>query len=117
MKTINVNATVKTPGDVDHVWGLVVEREDLIACMTPEGPSDDFSCSIHLHNWYTGEHYVLNSLIIGKIHCQDFEDKATGYCDTVTYYKNSFNTASDLIEKMKAKGVINLTHWKEAKKD
>lgn len=117
MTIINLNATVKTADDVDHVWGLRVEREDLIACMTPDGPSDDFSCSIHLTNWYTGQVYVLNSLIIGKIISEDFEDEETGYCETVTYYKNSFSTASDLVEKMKAKGVINLDHWVHVKEE
>lgn len=120
MTTINVNAVMKhsdLAGGNDPIWGLRVEREDLIACMTPEGPSDDFSCSIRLTNWYTGEEFVLDRLIIGKIHHEDYEDEESGYCESVSYYKNSFNTASDLVEKMKAKGVINLDYWKKAKKD
>lgn len=116
---INLNATVKCKdhdgykAQVVHEaqWMLTKEQFELVYCMTPEGPSDDFSWKIRLTNFFTGEEYVLKTIIVGKIVSETYEDEEDGYSEDVTYYKNGHQVADDLIEKMKAKGVIDLTHW------
>lgn len=118
MNTINLNAFIKTK---DHdgykaieckelQWGLSKEQYEFVDCMTPEGPSDDFSWKIVLTNWFTGSVYELNTLILGKIRCETYEDE-DGYSEDVRFYQNGRITADNLIEAMKAKGVINLDHW------
>lgn len=112
--TINLNSVMKfsdLAGGDQLTWALSVRRQEIVACMTPEGPSDDFVCTVWLDNFFTGSRYVLKTAIFGKIVSQDYDD-GEGYCETVTYYKNAHTVASDLIEKMKAKGVINLDNWK-----
>lgn len=118
MNTINLNAFIKTK---DHdgynaieckelQWGLSKEQYEFVGCMTPEGPSDDFSWKIILTNWFTSSVYELNTLILGKIRSETYEDE-DGYSEDVTFYQNGRITADNLIEAMKAKGVINLDHW------
>lgn len=110
---INLNATIKCK---DHdgykaqsvnetQWMLTKEQFELVYCMTPEGQSDDFSWKIRLVNFFTGEEYVLKTVIVGKIVSETYID------EDVTYYKNGRQVADDLIEKMKAKGVIDLDNW------
>lgn len=118
MNTINLNAFVKTK---DHdgykaieckelQWSLSKQQYEFVGCMTPEGPSDDFSWKIILTNWFTSSVYELNTLILGKIRSETYEDE-DGYSEDVTFYQNGRITADNLIEAMKAKGVINLDHW------
>ncbi|QHJ79018.1 MAG: hypothetical protein [Caudoviricetes sp.] len=110
---INLNATIKTK---DHdgykaitvnepMWVLSAEQFELIYCQTPEGQSDDFSWKIRLTNWFTGSQYVLNTVIFGKIRSESYEDE-----DHV-WYQNGRTTVENLIDKIKAKGEIDLTHW------
>ncbi|WJZ28108.1 hypothetical protein NCTGTJJY_CDS0229 [Serratia phage 92A1] len=114
---INLNATVKCK---DHdgykaqavhesQWSLSAEQFELVYCNTPEGQSDDFSWKIVLNNWFTGQEFVLNTIIFGKIVCETYEDE--DYSEDVAYYKNGRQVAMDLIEKMKAKGVLDLSNW------
>lgn len=123
MSTLNINSTIKTK---DHdgyklqtveekMWVLSKVQHEFVECMTPEGPSDDFSWKIVLENFFTGSVYELNSEIVGKIISEDYEDKESGYCETVTYYKNGRSVADDLIEKIKAKGVVDLNRWNKVK--
>lgn len=114
---INLNAFVKGK---DHdgykaietketMWMLSAEQFEFVGCMTPEGPSDDFSWKIRLTNWFTGEEYVLKTVIFGKIRMETYDDG--DYSEDHVWYQNGRITAEDLIEKMKAKGVVNLDHW------
>ncbi|QEM42425.1 hypothetical protein CPTPhageEI1_220 [Klebsiella phage EI] len=52
----------------------------------------------------------MKTIVVGKIISVTYEDE-DGYSEDVTYYKNGRQVADDLIEKMKAKGLIDLTHW------
>nr|DAE46176.1 MAG TPA: hypothetical protein [Caudoviricetes sp.] len=92
-------------------WHLYKEQFEFVGCMTPEGPSDDFSWKIMVTNFFTGDTYELKTLILGKIRCKTYEDEETGYSEDVTWYQNGRTTADDLIEKMKAKGELNLDNW------
>lgn len=118
--TINLNAIIKfseLEGGNDLMWNLSVQRGEIVECMTPDGPSDDFVCTIWLNNFYTGSQYVFKTPIYGRTKSEDYEDKESGYCETVTYYQNAFNRASDLVEAMKAKGTLDLTHWMTPKQE
>lgn len=119
MNTINLNATIKTK---DHdgykaqtvhekMWILSKVQGDIVPCMTPDGPSDDFFWHITLTNWFTGYVYVLNTPVVGRIRSETYTDEEDGYSEDVTWYENGRQVADDLIEKMKAKGVVDLTHW------
>ncbi|WCZ66345.1 hypothetical protein [Yersinia phage MHG19] len=118
MNTINLKAFINTK---DHdgykaqtvkelMWVLSIEQHELVGCNTPEGPSDDFSWKIRLTNWFTGSSYILNTVIVGKIRSETYEDES-GYSEDVVWYQNGRTTAENLIEKMKAKGVVNLDNW------
>lgn len=92
-------------------WMLYKEQFEFVSCMTPEGPSDDFSWKIVLANFFTGDTYELKTIITGKIRSETYVDEETGYSEDVTWYQNGRITADNLIEKMKAKGVLNLDNW------
>ena len=87
------------------MWSLSMQQHELVYCNTPDGPSDDFSWKIILTNWFTGSVYELNSIIVGQIRHESFED------GDYTWYENGRIRTEALIEKMKAKGKIDLTHW------
>lgn len=117
MKTINLNDFIKCK---DHdgykaqsvkelQWGLTMEQFELVYCMTPDGQSDDFSWKIRLTNWFTGEEYVLKTVILGHIRSETYED------EDCTWYENGRTRAEALIQKMKDKGVINLDNWCQIK--
>ena len=111
MTIINLNATIKTK-DFNEVvnelqWSLSVFKGDLIDVVTIDTGSDDYKCEVHLHNWFTGRTYALDRVIIGRI--ESLTDEETG--QDFDYYINSTNRAERLIEKMKEKGTIDLTHW------
>ena len=118
MSIINLNAIVKCK---DHdgyraqtvhesQWMLSKEQFEFVNCMTPEGLSDDFSWKIVLTNFFTGEVYELKTLVLGKIRSETYEDE-DGYSEDVTWYQNGRITADNLIEAMKARGIINLDNW------
>lgn len=118
MNTINLNSTVKGK---DHdgykaietqeaMWGLSKWQGDVVHCMTPDGPSDDFVWHIVLTNWFTGSEYVLNTTIHG--HIREESDDESG--DHV-WYENGRTRADNLIEKMKKVGKINLDNWTKTK--
>lgn len=110
---INLNATIKC---ADHdgykrqtvketMWFLKAYQGDFIECMTPDGPSDDNEYYIVLTNFFTNEVYQLARPVHGRIREESYEDG-----DHV-WYENSRTRAENLIEAMKAKGVIDLAHW------
>lgn len=116
---INLNATVKTK---DHdgykavdceekMWHVTKEQHEFVECMTPDGPSDDFSWKIVLTNFFTGEVYVLKREIVGKINWCEYE--CEGYVETQTWYENGRRVADDLIEKITKKGEVDLTFWEK----
>lgn len=117
MKTINLNATIKGKDHdgykaiVTHdlMWNLSIEQFELVECMTPEGPSDDFSWKIRLTNWFTGSEYILNTVIVGRIRCKTYEDEDCS--EDVVWYENGRTRAEDLIDKMKDKGIVDLSNW------
>lgn len=117
MTIINLASTVATKdfeGKVNEtMWSLGVFKGDLIDVVTVDGPSDDYKCEIHLTNWFTGRVYALDRVIIGKI--ETLEDEETG--QDFDYYINSTNRAERLIDKMKEKGTIDLSHWIDITKD
>lgn len=113
MTTINLKATVKCR---DHdgykaqtvnelQWMVSKTQGDVVHCMTPDGPSDDFCWHITVENFFTGEIYKLNSTVYGHIRSETYED------EDVTWYENARTRADNLIEKIKAKGVIDLANW------
>lgn len=116
---INLNATVKCKdhdgykAQVVHEaqWMITKEQFELVYCMTPEGPSDDFSWKIRLTNFFTGEEYVLKTIIVGKIVSETYEDEEDGYSEDVTWYENGRNRADALIEQMKKVGKLNMDNW------
>lgn len=115
MSIINLATTVMTKDfggkTKDSVWHLSVFKGDLIDVMTTEGRSDDYKCEIHLHNWFTGETFALNHAFIGKIEYCEMIDDETGQDFSENVYIRSETLADRLVEKMKEKGKIDLTHW------
>lgn len=121
MTIINLAATVETKdfgGKVkETMWNLSVFKGDIVEVMTTEGRSDDYKCEIHLHNWFTGTTYALNHAFIGKIEFFEMIDEETGQDFSEYGYVRSETLAERLIEKMKAKGKIDLSHWIDITKD
>lgn len=123
MTTVNLNAFVKGRDHdgynaietKDLMWGLSAYQHELVECMTPEGPSDDFSWKIILVNWFSGWEYELKTEIVGKIEDYEFEDEEDGFYECGRTYVNGRTIAERLIEKMKAKGTLNLAHWNKIK--
>lgn len=119
MAIINLKATVKCK---DHdgykaqtvnelQWMVSKHQGDVVHCMTPDGPSDDFCWHITVENFFTGEIYALNTIVYGHIRSETYEDEETGYSEDVVWYENGRTRANILIEKIKAKGVIDLSNW------
>lgn len=115
-KIINLARTIDTKDfegkTKELVWSLSVFKGDVIDVVTVDGRSDDYKCEIHLTNWFTGRTYALDRVIIGKI--ESLEDEETG--QNFDYYINSANRAERLLEKMKEKGTIDLSHWVDVTK-
>lgn len=117
MTIINLKATVKCK---DHdgykaqtvnelQWMVSKTQGDVVHCMTPDGPSDDFCWHITVENFFTGEIYALNTVVYGHIRSETYdEDDMQG---DYVWYENGRTRADILIEKIKAKGVINLANW------
>jgi hypothetical protein len=115
MTIINLNSTIKTK-DFDGVinetiWSLSVFKGDLIDVMTTEGRSDDYKCEIHLNNFFTGRTYALNHAFIGKIEYFEMIDEETGQDFSEYGYVRSETLAERVIEKIKAKGQVDLSLW------
>lgn len=114
---INLNATVKCRDHdgykaqvVNELQWMVSKRQgDVVPCMTPEGPSDDFCWHIMIENFFTGEVYELNTVIHGHIREESYED------EDMVWYENGRTRADSLIEKIKAKGVIDTANWTKIK--
>lgn len=91
--------------EVCPVYVLTAVQVDIVACTTPDGPSDDFSYAIILDSFIGAQRYVFNQTILGRI--EHYEDEEC----YETYYVNGKNRAERLIEKMKEKGTIDLKYW------
>lgn len=91
--------------EVCPVYTFRLEQVDIVACMTEEGPSDDMSYAIILDSFVGAQRYVLNSFIVGRLEHIEDED----FSETI--YIKSRHRAERLIEKMKAKGVVDLQYW------
>ncbi len=115
MTIINLATTVSTRdfgSKVDEtMWYLSVFKGDLIDVITMDGVSDDYKCEIHLHNWITGRTYALDTVFIGKIEYCEMIDEKTGQDFSENVYVCSETLAERLIDKIKAKGKIDLTYW------
>ncbi|ANM46543.1 hypothetical protein BI036_gp180 [Morganella phage vB_MmoM_MP1] len=121
MTTINLNTTIKT---YDHdgfkrieiqekIWYVSKEEFELVGCMTPEGPSDDFSWKIILTNWCTGSVYELKQIIVGRQESYEYEDE--DFYDSGIVYVTGRSCADRLIEKIIKVGKVNLENWKKIK--
>lgn len=119
MTIINLNATIKTK---DHdgykaivvnelQWALDKFQHEFVECQTPEGPSDDFSWKITLVNWFTGEEYVLKTVVYGRTETHEYEDEENGFYDCQTLYVNGRSRADRLIEQIKTVGKVDLDNW------
>ncbi|BAQ22876.1 hypothetical protein AU156_gp225 [Edwardsiella phage PEi20] len=117
MTIINLNATVKCK---DHdgykaqtvnelQWMVSKYQGDVVHCMTPDGPSDDFAWHITVENFFTGEIYALKTTIHGHIRSETYEDEDCS--EDVVWYENGRTRADNLIEKIKKAGKIDLTNW------
>lgn len=123
MNIINLNATIKCRDHDGYKSQVVNELQwmvrsvqgDVVYCTTPDGPSDDFCYYIEIENFFTGEIYRLNSTVYGCIRSKTYEDEETGYSEDVVWYENARNRAETLIEKIKAKGVIDSVKWTKIK--
>ncbi|QXN69744.1 hypothetical protein KELASSE_215 [Escherichia phage vB_EcoM_Kelasse] len=110
MKTINLNAAVKTKcfnGKYDEtMWFLMAVEGDIIEVETAEGMGTDFTFTIQVHNFFTGWIYELNTVIVGKIEQNELGE---------WYYVTARQRAERLIEKMKKVGKLDMQHWKVVK--
>lgn len=115
MTIINLNATIKSRdfGETvnEKMWSLSVFKGDIIDVVTMDGASDDYKCEIHLHNWFTGKTYALNHVFIGKIEYCEMIDEETGQDFSENVYVRSETLADRLVDKIKAKGKIDLSYW------
>lgn len=90
-------------------WDLGVMRGDIVPVMTPEGMSDDFVCYIQLSR-SIDECFQLKHEFRGKI----VETASDDYeFDDGIYYINAYNVAVEFMEKIRARGAVNMAHWEE----
>lgn len=114
---INLNATIKSKDHDgykaitvrDSMWNLVAVQGDVVECMTPDGRSDDFCYHVQLMNFYTDSVYQLNQVIYGRIRSETYTDGE--YSEDHVWYENARIRCEVLIEKMKARGTVDLTFW------
>lgn len=111
---INLNATFKARdfGKTfnEKAYSLSVGQGDnLREVMTEDGISTDImaivvlTCERSGKQWYH-PHYFTGSMVY-------IEDEETG--QSFDFYKNSRSKAEDFLEKIEAKGVINLSLWEQ----
>ena len=109
MNTVNLNTTVKMGLASDEpMYELFVARStDLHEVMTEDGISTDVNACVGLRR-IDGKEWHHGRLFTGGF--QTVGDDETGYFDI---YVNAAAQAEDLIEKIRARGVVNLKHWDE----
>lgn len=112
MNTVNLNTTVKMGlmglASDEPMYELFVARStDLHEVMTEDGISTDVNACVGLRR-IDGKEWHHGRLFTGGF--QTVGDDETGYFDI---YVNAAAQAEDLIEKIKARGVVNLKHWDE----
>ena len=112
MNTVNLNATVKMGlmgmGTDEPMYELFVARStDLHEVMTEDGISTDVNACVGLRR-VDGKEWHHGCLFTGGFQCVG--DEESGYFDI---YVSAASQAEDLIEKIKARGVVDLKHWDE----
>lgn len=117
MAIINLNSTIKCK---DHdgykaitvnekQWMVTKLQGDIVECMTTEGPSDDFCWYIQAENFFTGETYVLKTVVYGRI--EHFEDEEF----SESFYVNGRTRADRLIAQILKAGKIDTANWKNSR--
>nr|DAH56185.1 MAG TPA: hypothetical protein [Caudoviricetes sp.] len=112
MNTVNLNTTVKMGlmglASDEPMYELFVARStDLHEVMTEDGISTDVNACVGLRR-IDGKEWHHGCLFTGGF--QTVGDDEVGYFDI---YVNAAAQAEDLIEKIKARGVVDLKHWDE----
>lgn len=112
MNTVNLNATVKMglmglATDEPMYELFVVRSTDLHEVMTEDGVGTDVNACVGLRR-VDGKEWHHARLFTGGFQCVG--DEEVGYFDT---YVSAASQAEDLIEKIKARGVVDLRHWDE----
>lgn len=112
MNTVNLNATVKMGlmglATDEPMYELFVARStDLHEVMTEDGVGTDVNACVGLRR-VDGKEWHHARLFTGGFQCVG--DEEVGYHDI---YVSAASKAEDLIEKIKARGVVDLRHWDE----
>ncbi len=107
---INLNKTVKMGlmglGSDEAMYELFITKsDDLHEVMTEDGISTDVNACVGLRR-IDGTEWHHSRLFTGGFQC--IGDDEVGYHDI---YVSAGSQAEDLIEKIKAKGQIDLSHW------
>lgn len=108
---INLNKTVKVGflglASEEAMYELFVAKsDDLHEVATEDGVGTDVNACVGLRR-IDGKEWHHSRLFTGGF--EHMEDEDTGYSADV--YRSAATQAADLIEKMVAKGQINLAHW------
>lgn len=112
MNTVNLNTTVNMGlmglATAEPMYELFVARStDLHEVMTEDGMGTDVNACVGLRR-IDGKEWHHARLFTGGFQCVG--DEEVGYHDI---YVSAAAQAEDLIEKIKARGIINLGHWDE----
>ncbi|AUZ95529.1 hypothetical protein [Salmonella phage PMBT28] len=112
MNALNINTTVKMGfmglATAEPMYELFVARStDLHEVMTEDGMGTDVNACVGLRR-VDGKEWHHARLFTGGFQCVG--DDEVGYHDI---YVSAAAQAEDLIEKIKARGTIDLGHWDE----
>lgn len=112
MNIVNLNATVKMGlmglATDEPMYELFVARStDLHEVMTEDGVGTDVNACVGLRR-VDGKEWHHARLFTGGFQCVG--DEEVGYHGI---YVSAASQAEDLIEKIKARGVVDLRHWDE----
>lgn len=110
---IKLNTTVKMGlmgmATDEPMYELFVARStDLHEVMTEDGADTDVNACVGLRR-IDGKEWLHSRLFTGGF--EQVGDDEVGYHDI---YRSAATQAYDLMEKMQAKGVLDLRHWDEA---
>lgn len=111
MNTINLNKTIaKGPFALcggEPMYELFIARStELHEVVTEDGLSTDANACVGLRR-LDGKEWHHGRLFTGGF--EHMEDEDTGYSADV--YRSAASQAFDLMEKIRAKGTIDLAHW------
>lgn len=106
MSILNLNTMTNFADGINSpMYALEVCRGDLVEVMTEDGPSGDFACTIILIDTMTFDSWELPYTFIGSLVTTEEED------GDWTTYVNSASKAEKMIEKIKARGTVDLSKW------